>query len=185
MKVIAFTGMPCSGKGVTQDYLKTKGIDAVVMSDAVKDEILSKGIELNNKNFREYATNLRKEKGMDIVARMCLPNVRKIHDGANGAAVLIDGVRSYEEVELFRKEFADDFVLVSVFAPPKMRFERAVKRGKSSDMKTWEEFEWRDNTELGWGLGKVMALSSHVVDNSGTMDELHGRLDALISKVTG
>jgi dephospho-CoA kinase len=155
------------------------------MSDAVKKEIEGKGIELNNKNFREYATNLRKEKGMDIVAKMCLPDVREIYEGGKGSAVLIDGVRSYEEVEMFKNEFKDDFVLVSVFAPPKMRFERALKRGKSSDMKTWEEFEWRDNTELGGGLGKVMALSSHVVDNSGSMDELHEGLDKLIPKITG
>jgi dephospho-CoA kinase len=183
MKIIAFTGMPCSGKGEASDYLKSKGITVVVMSDAVKKDMESKGVEVNNKNFRQYATDLRKDNGMDVVAKMCLPYVKELY-GKTKVAV-IDGVRGNDEAKLFKKELPEDFCLVAIFAAQKLRFERTLKRGKPSDGKTWEEFAWRDEVELGWGLGDVIALADYVIDNSGTIEELHGKIDALLSRITG
>jgi dephospho-CoA kinase len=183
MKIIAIAGMPCSGKGEFIDYLKAKGIPAVTMSEVVEKEMEDKGIEVNNKNLREYATKLRKEKGMDIVAKMCLPLIERSSKGAN--LLLIDGIRGYDEVKLFKKELTKDFILVSLFASPKIRYERAKNRGKRSDMKTWEEFEWRDEVELGWGLGNAIALSDYIVDNSGSLEQMHKKIDEVLSKLTG
>jgi dephospho-CoA kinase len=183
MKIIAITGMPCSGKGEAADYLKGEGVNVMMMSDSVRKEMEGKGIETNNKNFREYATGLRKEKGMDVVAKMCLPYIRELYGKLE--VLIIDGVRSNDEAKLFKKELSNDFVLVAIFAPPKLRYERTLKRGKPSDGKTWEEFAWRDEVEMGWGLGNVIALADYTIDNSGSMEELHKKIDALLSKITG
>lgn len=184
MKVIAITGMPCSGKGEASDYLKSKGVKVIAMSDVVKKEMESKGMEVNNKSFPKYATGLRKEKGMDIVARMCLPKIKEQYKKTN--VIIIDGVRSNDEVKTFKKELSKDFILVAVFASPKLRYERMLSRRRSSsDGKTQEEFAWRDEVELGWGLGNAIALADYIIDNSGSQEELHNKLDALLSKITG
>ncbi|MGA3021149.1 MAG: AAA family ATPase [Candidatus Micrarchaeales archaeon] len=183
MKIIATAGMPGSGKGEFLEYLKTKDIPSIVMREVVEKEMESKGIEVNNKNLREYATELRKEKGTDIVAKMCLPLIRKLPRGTD--FLLIDGIRGYDEVKLFKKELTKDFNLVAIFASPKVRYKRLVSRGKKWDMKTWDEFEWRDGVELSWGLGNAIALSDYMIDNSGSLEEMHRKIDEVLSKITG
>ena len=181
MKIIATAGMPGSGKGEVLRYLKEKGIPSVIMREVVQKQMEEDGIEINNKNLREYATELRKEGGMDVVAKMCLPLIEELSRNHN--IVLVDGIRGYEEVKLFKKELTKDFVLVAIHAAPKTRFTRLATRGKKWDMKTVEEFEWRDSMELSWGLGNAIALADYVIDNSGSVEELHKRIDDFLKKV--
>lgn len=181
--IIATAGLGGCGKGEILSYLKEKGIPAVVMREVVQREMEEKGIEVNNKNLREYATELRKKKGMDIVAKMCLPILKEMIK--KHKIILIDGIRGYEEVKLFKKELTKDFILIGIFASPKTRFERLKTRGENWDMKTWEEFEWRDGIELSWGLGNAIALADYIIDNSGTIEDLHKRIDDLMKKITG
>ena len=183
MKIFAITGMPCSGKGEAADYLKSKGIKVMMMSDAPRNEMVGKGLEVTNKSFREYCTELRKQKGMDIIAKMCIPYIRDLYGKVD--LLVIDGVRSNDEARLFKKELSNDFSLVALFSSPKLRFERTLKRGKPSDGKTWEEFAWRDEVELGWGLGNAIAMADYIIDNSGSREEMQEKLDTLLSKVTG
>ena len=183
MKMIATTGMGGSGKGEVLKYLETRGLKSVVMRTVVENEMRENGIEVNNKNLREYATELRKKNGMDIVAKMCLPLLKEM--SKEKKTVLIDGIRSYEEVELFKREFGDDFVLIAVFASLKLRFERLKKRGEEWDMKTVGELEWRDKKELSWGTGNSIALSDFIIDNSGTLKDLQKKVDEVLEKITG
>lgn len=182
MKIIATAGMPGCGKGEFLEYLKKKGIPSLVMREAVQKEMEAKGIEVNNKNLREYATELRARKGIDIVAKMCLPLIKELPK--KNKMILVDGIRGYDEVKLFKKELTEDFILIAIFASPKVRFERLTNRGEHWDMKTWEEFEWRDEVELGWGLGNAIALADYVIDNSGSLEELHKKIDELL-KIIG
>lgn len=181
MKIIAITGMPGSGKSETLDYLKERGIKAVVMREVVQKEMEEKGILVDNKNLREYATGLRKERGMDVVAKMCLPLIKRL--SKNQKIILIDGIRGYDEVKLFKKELTKDFILIAIFASSKIRFKRLASRGKKWDMKTLKEFEWRDNVELSWGLGNAIALSDYMIDNSGSIESLHKRIDKVIKAI--
>ncbi|MBN2203277.1 MAG: flagellar hook-basal body complex protein FliE [Candidatus Aenigmarchaeota archaeon] len=180
MKIIATAGMPGSGKGEVLEYFKKKKIPSIVMREVVEKQMEEKNIEVNNKNLRNYATGLRDDHGSDIVARMCLPIIESMK---GNDIILIDGVRGYDEVKLFKKELTDDFILIGVFAPPKQRFERLCQRGRKWDMKTLEEFEWRDSVELSWGLGNAIALSDFMVENTGTLEELHMQLDKILEKI--
>jgi dephospho-CoA kinase len=181
MKIIAITGMPGSGKSETINYLKEKGIKAVVMREVVQREMEEKGIAVDNKNLREYATDLRKKRGMDVVAKMCLPLIKRL--SKDQRMILIDGVRGYNEVKLFKRELTEDFILVAIFASPKIRFKRLASRGEKWDMKTLKEFEWRDDVELSWGLGNAIALSDYMIDNSGSIEDLHKGIDKVVETI--
>lgn len=178
MKIIATTGMPGSGKGEVLNYLKSKGTPAIVMRDVVEDEMKKKGIEINNRTLREFGTQLREKNGMNIVAKMCVPLINQLK---NNKLLLIDGIRSYDEVEFFKKKFTKDFVLIAIHVPPQLRFERLKSRGEKWDMKNLEEFLWRDKVELSWGLGNAIALADYVIDNSGSLEDLHKQIDRIIS----
>jgi len=181
MKIISTAGMPGCGKGEFAEYLKKKGIISFVMREIVQKEMEKKGIEVNNKNLRDYATGLRKKNGMDIVAKMCLPFIKNLVK--KHKIILIDGIRGYEEVKFFKKELSEDFVLIAIFASPKIRFERLKTRGENWDMKNWKEFEWRNNIELSWGLGNAIALADYMIDNSGSLEDLHKNIDELMRKI--
>lgn len=181
MKIIATTGMPGSGKGEVLKFFEKKGIPAFVMRTVVQAELEKRGIPVNNQTLREFATELRRKEGPDVVARMCVPAITglaKKHD-----VVLIDGIRGYVEVKFFKKTFTKDFTLIAIHAPPQLRFERLKVRRERWDMSEWDEFVWRDEKELGWGLGEAIALADFVVDNSGNLKQLHDQLEKILKKL--
>jgi dephospho-CoA kinase len=177
MKILAITGMPGSGKGEAQRIFRELiKAPVVMMSFAVEEDMKRKGITNINANIREYATNLRKERGKGVVAELCFPHIDKLKSDF----VVVDGVRSPEEVKIFKRKYGNNFLLISLQASPETRFERLKKRGKSWDMKSIDEFRGRDNTELGWGLGEAIAIADFSITNEGTLDDLKKSLSDFI-----
>lgn len=161
VKIISITGMPGAGKKIVRTELEKKGIPVVVMRHVVENKMRERGIEVNNRNLRDFATELRKRHGMDIVARECVPLIQE----KNSDMVILDGIRSYEEVEFLKRKYGNDFYLIAIHSSSSTRFNRLRNRGKEWDMKNWEEFEWRDEKELSWGLGKSIAKADFMIVN--------------------
>jgi len=95
--------------------------------------------------------------------------------------VVVDGARSLEEAEAFREAF--DVILIAVHASPKTRFERILRRGRSDDILTWNEFVKRDRRELGFGLGSAIALADHMIINEGSLEDFMRSADKLMEEV--
>ncbi|MCW1296708.1 MAG: AAA family ATPase [Candidatus Parvarchaeota archaeon] len=181
MRLIAITGMPAAGKTEVVKILEAMGFPVVVMRDVVEREMEEKGIEVNNENLRNYATELREKYGFDVVARRCKPFIDEKLKMSE--IVVIDGVRGIKEVEYFKEVYDENFVLIAIHASPKTRFERIRKRGLKWDMETWEEFIWRDKKELSWGLGEAIALSDYMIVNEDTLEELREKVNAVINEI--
>ena len=179
MKIIAITGMPGSGKKTIREELEKKGFPVFVMRHIVEDELREKGIEPTNESLREYATELRKKFGYTVVAERSLEKIKKM----NTPVVILDGIRGDMEVELFRKQNDIEFVLIAVVASAEIRFARLKERGLDWDMKTKEEFDYRDKKELSWGLGKAIEMADHKIDNEGSIEEFKKKVDRVIGKL--
>lgn len=180
-RIIAITGMPGAGKTEVRKIIEKKSVPVIVMRHVVEDEMRKKKIEPNNKNLRDYADKLRKKHGYDIVAKKCVPLIKEKFK--KSSTVLIDGIRGPQEVALFKKQFGQRFVLISILAAPKTRFERLKKRGLPWDMKTRKEFDWRDKREISWGLGDVIKKADYIIDNEGTKKDLRKKLGRVFSKL--
>lgn len=170
MRIIAITGMPGSGKDTVRQVLEEKGLVTVTMRHVVQAKLEEMGLPVDNRNLRELATRLREEGGPAIIAELCIPHVREA-GSKGGPGVVIDGIRSHDEVARFKQEFGGDMLVVAVFAPPGVRFGRLKKRGETWDMDNWEDFAWRDDKELGWGLGGAIALADVTLDNTQDLEE--------------
>jgi len=169
LRVLALTGMPASGKGAIAEHLKRLGYPVVAMGDVVRYHYMREvGGELHPDKVGEYAGRMREVYGPDVWARRTLEYLRERYPG--GGVVVIDGIRSLAEVELFRRELGGDFLLVAVEAPEEVRFKRALERGRGDDIRTMEEFRRRDLRELSWGLGEVIGAADLRLDNSGHLD---------------
>ena len=164
-KIICLTGMPGAGKGIVSDIAKTIGIPVYVMGDVVREEATRRGLPHKPEILNAIAKELREKEGPAAVAKRVASKIA----GTKSGIILIDGIRSLHEVNVF-KEYGD-IVIIAVHASPKTRFERLRKRNRPGDPKTWDEFVSRDFLELGFGIGNVIALADYMIVNEEDRDK--------------
>ncbi len=178
MKIIAFVGMPASGKTVASDVVKQAGIDVVIMGDVIREEVKKRGLEPTDRNTGAVACDLREKEGLDAVARRCVDSIY-----ARGRElIVVDGIRGIAEVNFFKEEFGDAFTLVNIDAPLKTRFERINRRGRSDDMTDVNALKARDERELGWGLAEAIKVADIVVENNSTIEEFRRKINDILER---
>ena len=99
--------------------------------------------------------------------------------------MVVDGVRGIAEVECFRREFGEGFVLISIYAPIEIRFSRVQKRGRSDDMNSIEGLRNRDERELGWGMGEAIEASNVEIENNFTLETFKKDVVDVLSNYSG
>ena len=173
MKIIAFVGMPGSGKSAAADVAREMGIPVVVMGDVIREEAARRGLEPTDRNLGNVGNDLRDKEGPDAIATRCLAKIR-----ATGTPVVVEGIRSRSEVDLFR-ESSDDFELVEVFVPDEIRLDRIASRGRSDDANDRDLAKAvadRDARELSWGMGEAIRAADLRIENAGGVEEFRGRV---------
>jgi len=180
MKVIAFTGMPASGKSEAVQLVKAKGIPVVRMGDLVWEETKRQGKPLDDKNVGSVASSMREKYGMDIRAKR---TVEKINSLENPPLIVIDGVRTMEEIDFFKQELGMEVLVVAIDASDKVRRQRALARGRTDDSKDLKDLEERDKREIRWGLQKVIADADIVIPNNGDLKTFQKLVSTVLKKL--
>jgi dephospho-CoA kinase len=178
MKLIAFVGMPASGKSEASAIARLAGIQVVNMGDIVREETAKRGLPPTDENIGGMGTKLRKEEGMDAVAKRCVPRIP-----LSSPVVVVDGIRNIEEINYFRKTFGDDFKLIAIRTPFELRFERLKRRSRSDDMSSIEELKRRDERERGWGLEKAIKMADVTIDNTDTVEMFRKQIQELLRDI--
>jgi dephospho-CoA kinase len=163
--VVGLTGMPGSGKSLVVDTARDLGYNIVTMGDVVREQTRLRGLEPTPQNVGKVMLELRAEGGNFTIAKKCIP---KIEEQASDK-VLVDGLRSQFEADIFKEHF-QKFTVVAVHASPQIRFQRLSRRGRSDDPKIWDVFHERDMRELSVGLGTVIALSEKILVNDNSIE---------------
>ena len=94
MKLIAFVGMPASGKSEAANIARRLDIPVISMGDIVREETARRNLPPTDENIGGTGTRLRMEEGMDAIARRCVPKIRSI----SSPVVVIDEPRIIEEI---------------------------------------------------------------------------------------
>ncbi len=173
MKIIAFVGMPGSGKSEAASIARRLNIPIVNMGDVVREEAARRNLPPTDENLGGIGSALRREEGMDAIARRCVPRVRSL----KSRVVVVDGTRNIEEINHFKKQFGDDFKLVAIHTPFDLRFERIKKRFRSDDMCNIEELKKRDEREKGWGLDKAIENADMTIENTHSLEEFQKEIE--------
>ena len=166
-QLVCITGMPGSGKSIIAKAAADLKLPIINMGDVVREETLRRYGVITPDLMRKVSMDLRKELGNRIVAIRTLKKIKEI----NNPIVVVDGVRSLEEIEVFRKY--GNVVIVAVHASPKTRFERIRRRGRPGDPDNWDDFWRRDLVELSFGIGNVIALADYMIVNEGSIEEAY------------
>jgi len=178
--LIGLTGRNAAGKGEVARYLQRKSFYYFSLSDAIRDEIRSRGEQPTRERLIIIGNELRQKHGAAVLAERILS---KIEDDKH---YIIDSIRNPAEVEAFRE--AKHFKLIRVEAPPEVRFQRIVNRQRESDPKTYEEFVALENREAegddtSQNLVKVELMADYPLINDGPIEKLYVQIDRLLPKL--
>jgi len=180
MRVLAFAGMPFSGKTEAVKIAKEMDIPVIRMGDIIWEEVKNRNLELNDKNVGAIASQMREEYGKGIWAIKTLEKIKSVE---NMNFIVIDGIRNVEEIDIFKRYLEGDFVVVAVEASDKTRQKRALTRNREDDSKDLKKINERDKRELGWGLGRVIASADIVVSNERSIEDFKKKIKEILEKL--
>jgi len=177
--VLGVAGMPGSGKSLVVELAqKEKGYIAVAMGDVVREETKKRNLQPTPENIGRVMLELRQKEGSAVIAKRCVPRIAS----AEGQKVIVDGIRSLDEIEELKKHYPI-FSLIAIHASPDTRFQRLYHRRRSDDASQWKVFLERDMRELGVGLGSAIAMAEEMVVNEEPFDVVKGRIRRILEKV--
>ncbi|MEK6850693.1 MAG: AAA family ATPase [Nanoarchaeota archaeon] len=172
--IIGITGRIAAGKETLTSFLRDKGFVYIETSKIIIEELVKRGIEINRWNMQNIGDEWRDKFGQGALMKMLMEKTEP------GKDYIFDSLRNAGEVEFLRNN-VKNFILIAVDADQKIRFDRVLKRNKSTDPKVWEDFLKVDNRDffdesnpLGQQVGKCMELADFKIDNSdlqNSMDE--------------
>jgi len=177
MKVIGVVGLPASGKGEFSKIAAAMGIPVIVMGDMIRNAVNEEGLDPTDANLGAMANKLRSEHGMDAIAKLCIPEIRR----QTSPLVLVDGIRGDAEVSMFRRIFPG-FYLISIESSFQTRLARIKARGRSDDFESADELRKRDKRELGWGLREAMQSADIHISNEKTLEEFFNEVHRILKK---
>ncbi|KYK27221.1 hypothetical protein AYK26_04120 [Euryarchaeota archaeon SM23-78] len=177
--IIGLTSFIGAGKTTVCDYLvDKKGFIFYSLSDVIRDEIKSRGLEITRERLQQVGTELRKKYGNAVLAKKIIKKLEP------AKAYVIDSIRNPAEVEALRK--LKGFTLVFIDAPIEVRFERIKARKREQDPLTLEEFKKAEEKELksqdsaSQQLLKCRDMAEFVIHNDSNFEELYKKIDELI-----
>ena len=176
--IIGLTGKNGSGKTAVSEYLVSRGFEYHSLSDAIREEILDRGLQITREVLIDVGNELREKFGPGILAERILPSLD------SGQNYVIDSIRNPQEVDVLRSR--NDFTLLALEAEQGTRFERSQRRGRENAAQTLAQFAEEEARELDSDnparqqLNATRKKADLIVTNDGTLEELHRRLDALL-----
>ena len=127
--------------------------------------------------MQEISLLLRQRFGEDLLAKIITQDVKN----DNNKIIVVEGIRRPADIEYLRE--LPEFKLAYITAETKIRYKRLIKRGENEDdkTKTFEQFVKDHEAETELEIPKIGATADYRIDNSGTMEELFGQIERIIT----
>ncbi len=187
-KLVCIVGMTGSGKSIVSDYFVGKGFGFVRFGQLTIDIIKEKGLEPIESNEKMVRENVRKEHGMGAYA---LLNIPKFDELLKKGSVVGDGLYSWSEYKILKEKYGEQLIIIAVFSPPKIRYERLANRKlKEVDLAirnrpaTIEQAKARDYAEIeNIEKGGPIAMANYTIVNTNSINLLLKELDKILGEI--
>lgn len=179
--ILGITGTIGAGKGTVVDYLTQKGFAHYSVRDFLLQEIENRGLPPDRDSMRTVANQIRAQHEPEYIIKMMYEQAV-----AEGGDALLESVRAIGEAEFL---MAHGVLLLAVDADRRVRYERIRARGLSTDnvdFDTWVEQERKELTSTdpsGQNVIGVMLKADYLIENDGTLDELHAKIDEMLDAI--
>lgn len=179
MTIIATVGLPGSGKGEFARVAAEHGITVVSMGDVIRAVCEDRGVDPAT-GHGMIARAIREEDGPTAVADRAVPYVAEAL--ADAAVVVIDGLRSPEELATFEEAFqTEEIILVAIEAPFDLRAERLAGRSRDSTDVDVEALRNREAREAGFGMTTLIDTADITIENTGTLTAFEASIEQHIA----
>ncbi len=178
---IGLTGKNGSGKGEAAKYLQSKGFAYFSLSDVLREEAKKRGIAPTRDSLYALGNEMRSEHGSGVLAKKVLEQLQP------GKSYCIDSIRHPDEVGVFRS--SKSFSFIEVYADPRIRFDRMLKRARENDPTTFEAFqelearEAKNSESTAQRLDATIKLADYRVSSNQNLPGLYHDLDELLAKL--
>ncbi len=180
--ILGITGSFGAGKGAVVDYLvQTKGFTHYSASGFIREEIVRRGMTVDRDSMTTVANDMRREQGPSYVIDSLYERAK-----SKGGDAVIEALRAVAEVRRIKE--LGGFVF-GVDALPEIRYKRAFARGSEKDKVTFEKWLEQERAENNpddptkQNIFGALEESSVVVDNNGSLEDLHRNVDAALAGV--
>jgi dCMP deaminase len=176
--IIGVTGFFCAGKDEFANYITSKGIEHISLSDILREDLIKAKIEVTRTHLQELGKDLRLKYGAGILAERALKSMPKDKN------YLVSSIGTTGEAKALRKR--GDFLLVFIDAPQNIRFERMKARNRENDPKTFDEFRKQEAKETKGGgsayreIENLKKIADVVIVNDGSLDKFKAKIDKML-----
>jgi Dephospho-CoA kinase len=183
IKILAVVGMSGSGKSVVVDYLTEKGFPKVYFGGMIYKEMKRRGIEItadgeSEKRFREM---IRETEGKDWVVKQVIEEAKNLIN-AGQKRIVLDGLYSWTEYKILKKEFPGQLTVLAVVVPKALRHFRVGKRPERPF--NTKEIQERDRSEVeNLEKGGPIAMADYYVLNDESVAKLHDDIDVILDRI--
>lgn len=175
VKIIAPVGLAGSGKSSAVAYFTDKGIPKVYGGGIIYKAMKEAGIEPTWANQEQFREDIRAREGKDFVVKRAINEIRNLIN-AGQKRIVFDGLYSWSEYLLLKREFPGQVKVIAIVTPKHLRYQRMAKRPERPmqphevDQRDWSEIE---NLEKGGPI----AIADYFIVNDGSLEELHAKID--------
>lgn len=182
-KVIAFVGMPGSGKGTCSDYLhEAHGWPIIHFGNTVYEEVQRRGLH-NVKDEIFVREDMRKKEGKAVLAKHVARKAKEYFKKGD-TTVVLDGLYSWSEYKYLLGEFGDNLLVIAVTAPKKLRHNRVLNRKDSHRQYTLEQLLGREYAEIeNLEKGGPIANADYTLVNDDSLRSMTAKLDRILQEL--
>ena len=180
---IGITGTLGAGKGTIVDYLvKERGFVHFSVRDFITQEIERRGMPVNRDSMTIVGNDLRKQHSPSYITDELYKQAQE-----TGKNCIIESVRTPLEVSELRKH--SNFYLFAIDADAKVRYERIVVRGSSTDNVSFETFIANEQREMTsddpnkQNLKACIEQADYLFSNDGDFEDLHKKIEEVLDKI--
>ena len=180
--VIGLIGEKGSGKGTVADYLIVKHRAAHYgTSKILKRTIDDLSLPATRNNLIKLALVLREGFWPSVVIDAMMNDMEK----SDADIIIADGIRMHGDAEPFKKKYKNNFYLIYVTAPIKLRYQRTKKRKEKAgeDKTTFEQFLNEETRLTEICVHEIGARADFTIENSGEEKELIIKIDTIMRKI--
>lgn len=181
-QIIAFVGMPGSGKSTAIEYLTEKGYPKVYFGGIVLKALEDAGIERTAESEKMMREQLRKKEGNDFIAQRIIQQINDLID-AGQHRIIADGLYSWTEYKTLKHAFPGELSVVAVLAPRHIRHHRLANRPERPF--TAEEAKLRDWSEIeNLEKGGPIAMADYYIINDDDIETFHADIDSALEEIS-
>lgn len=178
VKILAFVGLPGAGKSSAVDYLTEKGFPKVYFGGIIMQAVKDAGLEVTPENEQMIREKLRAEEGNDVIVNRIVKQIRDLV-AAGQHRIIADGLYSWTEYKILKREFPGELTVAAVIAPKRLRHKRLTHRPvrtlteQQAEDRDWAEIEMLEK-------GGPIAIADHFVINDGDLPTLHAQIETIL-----